>query len=515
MRPFAACTSSLEQNELKGMLKTNIVGSLLLAINIASAAIAYAAVPEQTTATEIDPVTPFTTATLIEMPYSVEGGNGTNISLDDAIKYALENNHNLASSRISVAAAIKGAEVAWRDRLPKINLEASGSWQANNFHSYSTQVADGNDLHRFLGFSLTQPLYDFGYRNNLIDVEKARVSVEQQAVYIAEQQLVAEVINAYYIYNLKLGELQIRQNELLFAQELHRQSLIQYEAGTVPHLDIIRALAKVEDALANCIDAEAALVNAAAHFRSLLGADKRFTPEPLSAPLIDIGPEPVDLDEAIGIALANRPELRMQRGIIMKGELAGSLKLNRPVIDAEFGAQYSVPASSGGTDNYQYGIRLRWPVYSGGKDRAAKKQAELEVQSLKQDIIDLETQIELEVTTAWNRLIAARSRTESTARHLELATEAHRAAMVGYASGVTSYTDYINAIDSRVAAAINHVTSLINVKLAQSELTRATAFSNGYPDDSRQDSNPAVSVLDVLGLAQSVTLEPESNVEEE
>ena len=104
---------------------------------------------------------------------------------------------------------------------------------------------------------------------------------------------------------------------------------------------------------------------------------------------------------------------------------------------------------------------------------------------------DLEAKVELDATTAWNRLYAARASTDAAQKTLELSSEGLRAASVGYAAGVTPYLDFADAMDKNVAAAIGYLISLVEVKLAQVNLERAEGFPSGYPGDPRASDNPA------------------------
>jgi len=59
---------------------------------------------------------------------------------------------------------------------------------------------------------------------------------------------------------------------------------------------------------------------------------------------------------------------------------------------------------------------------------------------------------------------------------------------------VITYTDYRDALDSNIAAALAYLGSLIEVKLAQVDLERAQGFPAGYAGDTRanRDGSGAV-----------------------
>lgn len=446
------------------------------------------------------------------------------LEIEEALTTALTYNHDLNSKRLAAAAACQGVEVQWADLRPQLSLQAKAYLQQTNANTDPIEIDAGegdplvidiagpqDEVQRQLALSLTQRIYDFGVTNDLIDIAKAQHAIRKHTVDMAEQQLVHDVITAYYTFNLALGLAKVRDDELQLAAEFLRQAEIQYDVGVVPRLDVIRAEARVEEARSNYISAQSQVGDAAAYFFSLLGVeDTRYVPSVVRAALAEIGPPPPDVNEAIDLALLYRPEIELQYATLSATEAAKSLTRNRPILEAYASALYQKPAGGfSGTDNYEYGVQLLWNLYTGGKDRAQLKQEELNLLSISEGIIHLEAQLELDATTAWNRVVAARSSADSARATLELSAEAHRAAAVGYSAGVTPYIDYLDALDKNVAAAIGYLLSLAEVKMAQANLVRAMGFPYGYPNDPRAHSSGDADIYQTLGLTSAVDPQPE------
>ncbi|GEM_PF-2143757 len=446
------------------------------------------------------------------------------LEIEEALTTALTHNHDLNSKRLAAAAACQGVEVQWADLRPQLSLQAKAYLQDTNANTDPIEIDAGegdplvidiagpqDEVQRQLALSLTQRIYDFGLTNDLIDVARAQHAIQKHAVDMAEQQLVHDVITAYYTFNLALGLAKVRDDELELAAEFLRQAEIQYDVGVVPRLDVIRAEARVEEARSNYIAAQSQVGDAAAYFFSLLGTeDARYVPSVVRASLAEIGPPPPDVNEAVDSALAWRPEIELQYATLSATEAAKSLTRNRPILEAYANALYQKPAGGfSGTDNYEYGVQLLWNLYTGGKDRAQLKQEQLNLASISEGIIHLEAQLELDATTAWNRVVAARSSADSARATLELSAEAHRAAAVGYSAGVTPYIDYLDALDKNVAAAIGYLLSLAEVKMAQANLVRAMGFPYGYPNDPRAHSPGDADIYVTLGLIGPAEPEPQ------
>lgn len=445
------------------------------------------------------------------------------LSLEDAIEIAVAYNHNLNSKRLEAAASLKDVDAIWTEYRPQLGMQAKGYYQDSNVDTgeYVIPLPDGSELdlsdafgsagedfHRSLALSLSQKIYDFGITNFRVDAAEAQHAMQKHTMDMAEQQLVHDVVAAYYQFNLALAQNRVRDNELELAHEILRQTQIQYEVGVVPRLDVIRAEARVEQARSSYIQQQAQVGDAAAYFFSLLGMDdQRYVPALVTARLSEIGGQPQDLNEAIDAAIALRPELRMQYDALAATKATVHLAKNRPVLEAYGNAMYQEPAGQAGTDAYEYGIQLNWNLYTGGKDRVDRSKAKLTVKSIEESVLNLEAQVELDVTTAWNQVMAARSSARSAQKNLELSSEALRVAAVGYSAGVTPYLDFQDALDQNVAAAIGYVSALAQVKLAQVNLSRASAFPMGYPGDGRAGIPQAGSVFAVLGIEEPSSME--------
>lgn len=420
------------------------------------------------------------------------------LTLEAAIRIALENNHGLNSRRLQAAAAVKDININWTALKPQLSATGRTFWQYTNAGPTANQET-GNI--QSVALSLTQRIYDFGLTSDLIDLAEARHAIEHFAVSTAEQQLVNDVTVAFLDYNLALGRARIRLDEFRLAQEVLRQSQIQFEVGTAPRLDVIRAEARVETAQGGVIEASTLVGNTAAAFFSLLGVeDQRYVPELVTEDYLQLGEAGPELDQAVRSALEHRPELLLQSSTLLAGQESRKLAKNRPVIEGFGNWQYTNPSRAGGNYNTQVGVQIAWPLYTGGKDKIEREKADLTIASISEGLLNLEATIEFDATASWNRLYAARSQAGVAQKNLELSAETLRAAYVGYQAGVTPYIDFADALDRNVAAAIGYLLALAEIRLANIDLQRATGFPDGYPSDSRPDFDPATSVEQILGI---------------
>jgi outer membrane protein TolC len=187
------------------------------------------------------------------------------------------------------------------------------------------------------------------------------------------------------------------------------------------------------------------------------------------------------LDSAIEDGIAHRPEMAGQFATLLAGEAAVSLARNRPVLSGYANGLLQHPGSFSGSQQYELGVQLLWNAYTGGKDKAQRTQAQLNVEAISEGLEELSDQIEFDVTTTWNDLTSTRATVAAARRNLDLSAEALRAAAVGYSAGVTPYIEFQDALDRNIAAALAYLDSLVNVKVSEADLDRALGYPVGYP----------------------------------
>jgi outer membrane protein len=412
--------------------------------------------------------------------------------------------------------------INWAALRPELDLQAKAYQRDNNAPSGtsggSTQSSGQGPATGSLAFTLTQRIYDWGLTNNLIDVSRAQYAIRNAAVDMAEQQLVANVIGSYYQFSAALGQTRIRQDELALAEAVFSQAQLRFKVGTVPRLDVVRAEARVEQARGDLVASLAALGDVAASFYAWLGVeDKRYVPAIITVPLIEIGDAPPPVDMVAKTAVETRPEVQMQCATLMAGKASIGLASNHPVLQAYANGTLQHPAGQSGTAFSEYGLQLNWTLFNGGKDSASRKQAKLEYKALSEGMLNLEAQIELDATKSWDRLYSARASVRSARKSLELTAEALRIASVGYSAGVITYTDYRDALDANITAALAYLGSLIEVRLAQVDLERAQGFPAGYAGDTRANrggSGAAQESASTDGQAQPAAAETEGSHEQ-
>jgi outer membrane protein len=190
--------------------------------------------------------------------------------------------------------------------------------------SFSSNKNSTNSIFNFLNpslsstltFTVTQPLL----RNRSFLANQAPILLARRARTISEANfkaqaitVIANTITQYWSVVQASENLQVLQKSLELAEASYKQSKRALELGALPPLDIYRSESQVAQRRVAVIQGQTQLVQLEDQLKQLIGADLDPTVQSLALELtdrVDNPPlEPVDLNQAIQTAIANRPEL--------------------------------------------------------------------------------------------------------------------------------------------------------------------------------------------------------------
>ncbi|MCA8960631.1 MAG: TolC family protein [Planctomycetes bacterium] len=181
--------------------------------------------------------------------------------------------------------------------------------------------------------SINQPLLkDFGYDVNLADLRIARESsaMARQELEAQVNETIRSVIDAYWNLYFTYKDLEVRRSSLREAEQLLEINQHKLAAGTAKEVDVTQAQANIADQTSGIIQAENAVLTAQDTLLDLLNykevlREKEQLPRgralyehvriALTTPL-DFEEIHIDLENAIALALEQRPDLRRARHAI-------------------------------------------------------------------------------------------------------------------------------------------------------------------------------------------------------
>lgn len=443
-------------------------------------------------------------------------------TLQEALASTYNNNPTLLAARAQLRATDEGVPQALAGWRPTVVMAGSAgaadvrtrsqsqAFRSDNSFYWRDPVGTVNGATGFVPttlrqertpasatVTLTQPIYRGG--RTVAQTRQAENSVlAQRARLLAtEQQVLGDAISAYIsmIQNTELLRLNIN-NEQVLTRQLQATNE-RFRVGEITRTDVAQAESRLAGARATRTQSEGTLQIARATFERVIGsAPQRLTnPQPLNVPIRSAA-------EAQAVAVANNPN------VVAALFSAASARDNIDVQMSVLLPQVSANAQAFRQDNTttahtrqtggQATINLSIPIYQGGAEHSAVRQARQQAQ---QSITQVDEQRRLAAQNAsqsWETLRSNRSQAESVRAQIraqEIALDGvQREAIVGSRTTL----DVLNAEQELLSARTSLVNALASV------ITGSYALAASIGRLTAQDLGLPVEVYDMTAYYNAV-----------
>ena len=408
------------------------------------------------------------------------------LSLTDCLNIALSQNATILKAKSDLEAQ-QGVVMQTRAvALPQV--QAAGQYKDT----------DPNAIESFPGATVTQPHQNWNagvqivqsiYEGGKMVAALRAASVTKQQALAQYQTVIADTLlgarTAYYDVLLAAQQITVHEASVNLLQKELEDQQRRYDAGTVPHFNVLRA----EVAVAN---ERPALIRARNNYRiaknnlsNLLGYNlprEIWEDIPLNlTDTLDATPYQVDLPAAIQQALARRTELVAARKTaeLQRLNVVNAKAGYKPTIQVFAGynwynAQFTPPVElDHDIHGWNAGGQLNWDIFDGMLTRGKVVQAKALYEKSRTDVDDKGRQIELEVRTAYSDFIEAREVLESQQKVQEQADEALREARARADAGTSTQLDVLDAETSLTQARTTQIQALHDYAIARAKLERA------------------------------------------
>lgn len=343
---------------------------------------------------------------------AVPSGPEVQVTADEAVRLALENNLGITAARLSPQAqayALAQTRATYAPNLVSTVRKNSSSAPSSDFLAASdvltTQGFSSNagvqqflkwgggnyqvtldgaksttnnssspynpSLSSNLNFNYTQPLL----RNFTIDSTRQQLALGQKQAEIVDVQLQQQITqtaravrSAYYDLVGAIGQLQVARASLELAQQQLKDNQTKVEVGTMAPIDIIEAQAEVSQREEAVIVNEAQIKTLEDALRTLVMNPSKpdfWTSRIVPTEQPTLTAQPVDVDGAIANALANRTDLIQARKQMEQTDITMKFARNQrlPTINAI--VNYGLVGNAGTQFSYERDPDTGLPV--GGR----------------------------------------------------------------------------------------------------------------------------------------------------
>ena len=404
------------------------------------------------------------------------------LSLADALNTALAQNAAILKAKSDLEAA-HGLVVQTRAvALPQV--VATGKYQDNEI----TLIPGGAPFAQphqnwNAGVQISQTIYAGG---KLVAALHAADSTRKQALALYQTALADALLSVRLAYDdvlLAAQLITVREASVILLQKELEDQQHRYQAGTVPHFNVLRAEVAVANERPFLIQARNNYRIAKNNLANLLGYDlPREIWEDIPFNLtdgLDTAPLALDLPDAIQQALTRRTELAAARQDIELQQLN--------IVSAKSGYKPNVALFAGygwlndgfstdvgnKLDGWNAGAQLNWSIFDGALTAGRVTQAKALYSKSRTALADQSRQIELAVRTAYSDFLQARETLESQQKVQEQADEALREARARAEAGTGTQLDVLNAETSLTQARTTQIQAQHDYATSRARLERA------------------------------------------
>jgi outer membrane protein len=422
---------------------------------------------------------------------------GPPLTLGEAQLLALEHNPGLKATGMTVATAEADMAKARARFLPKVDVGETYNYSNNptqvfmdklNQRAFTQQDFQLSNLNyprpygNFrTGLTVSQPLFQGGQA--YLGYKQAELGREMAAAMVlsARQQLLFQVIQAYY-------GVQLAQENLAVVKKSHRTAAehvmiaeSRYQSGAVVHADVLTGQVHLARIKQEELTAAGQVEIAKSALSTVIGQPEAGS-RPLSPPPKEPPPLPKELANLQQVAQEKRPDLkRLALAARSAQEEVTKSRLNYlPRLRVAY--QYDMDERhlfGHNGDSYTVMALMHFNLFNGLADLAKVRESqakEAQARNLRQELQD---RIRHQVTEAIVHLKTADERLRVAEASLGQARESLRLLRLRYETGIAILLELLNAEDALRSAELSRVEALFETHLAQAGLELALGTISG------------------------------------
>ncbi|EFM0018163.1 TPA: TolC family protein [Escherichia coli] len=357
------------------------------------------------------------------------------LDISEAVKIAVQRHPEISQNIASLASQNANIDVAKAAYYPQLSGGIS-----------TGDMTSGERGRQLLSLNATQMVYDFGKVKSSVDIQKARLALQQAQVLVKIDEVALEVASA--IVNLKRYEevCRIAQQQVDGIARIAEIANLRANAGISSQADPVQAKSYLEASQSNLIAQQTQLRLYQQKLRTLLGFDiSRINwkiPENVvteskifEAPKINTIPTIMSAQAEVNVAKAQKTQINLSRypTLNLVGTLSQALNGVNPNNNKDDGFDSSIKfeVSSNFFQGGSVGAQSRAASY-------AEEAAKAKVQNSYMDILEQIRMTEEQVTNKQRQMQVLVARQSTTTRTKELYQEQ-------YKLGTRTVVDLLNA----------------------------------------------------------------------
>jgi outer membrane protein len=401
------------------------------------------------------------------------------LTLDQAVGLALKQNTTAQIAVLNAAVSEQDKNIARADLLPQASLKVSDEAQRVNIRAqFGGRRIPGFPEHVgpyqifSAGPTFSAPIFDLTLWKRY-QAAGYTADASQATSHSTREQVVLLLVSQYLGTLRAMADVHASQSRVELAQALYDQAADLQKQGVGTGIDTLRANVELQNEKQRLIQSDTEKNSSLYALSRLLNLNPRQQIE-LDDSLSFFDTPRVDVDASIDQALESRQEWKSLNLQVKAAELRKKAFWDSRLPSLRFDGNWAYlgTSSTTGIPTYTYTASVNMPLFTGGRIHAQVVQANLEIETLKQQQADLRNSIALDVKTALLNLESARNEVQVANLGVQLAKEEVDQARDRFRAGVANNIEVIQAQDSLSRANDNQIAALYRFNQARADYAR-------------------------------------------
>lgn len=401
-------------------------------------------------------------------------------TLDQCIQYALQHHPSVQQAQLGEDIA----SYAIRSRLAEWLPQIGGAYSVQHNFQRTTSFFNGVPTPAGVSNTSTAQLYlnQTIFNRDVLQARQTQGDVRLQA----HQETVSEKINiaasvskAFYEIITTQQQIKVAVENISRLQKSLDDAYYRYQAGVTDKTDYKRAQIQLNNTRALKQNNEAALVSRLENLKSLMGypagsglgvvydslqMEREVRFDTLQLP---------NFADRIEYQLLQTQKRLQQANVLYQRHaylpsVSANVVYNLNYLNNSFGKLYSA-----NYPNSFIGLTAGIPIFQGGKRRVTVRAAQLVVEQVDLDIVNLENTINSQYAAALSNYKGSLANYLASKDNVQLAAEVYDVIQLQYRAGVKNYLEVINAETDLRTSQINYFNALNQVLASKVDAERA------------------------------------------
>ena len=415
----------------------------------------------------------------ITSPWGVFAQEVKTWTLNDCIRYALEQNIQLQQNRLSLEESKVDVKTAKAALFPSLSF-STGHNMTNRPYQETSSMVSGTEIISSsnktsytgsYGLNAQWTVWNGGQRLNTIKQQKLNKETAELTVNEQENTLQEEITKLYVQILYADESVRINEGTLELSKAQYERGKELLAAGDISKSELAQLESQVSNDNYQLVTAQTSLENYKLQLKQLLelDGDREFT---LAIPELDetnvLSPLPAKAD-IYNTALALRPEIQSSRLNIQSADLSISMAKAGYLPNVSLTAGIGINHTTGSDFTFSEQVKRGWnnsiglsvslPIFSNRETKSAVEKAKIQRESRQLDLTNAQKELYRTIETMWldassaqQQFVAADAKLKSSQSSYELVNEQFKLGMKNTVELLTEKNNLMSAQQERVQA---------------------------------------------------------------